>query len=66
MNELKDIYVLYIRSVLEYYYVLWHSILTVGQSQAIERVQKLCLKKILKNEYNTYTNALKSTVFSWD
>ena len=45
--DLIDIYVLYIRSVLEYCSVLWHSTLTVEQSDTIENVQKTCLKVIL-------------------
>ena len=36
MDDLINIYILYIRSVLEYCSVLWHSTLTVDQSQRIE------------------------------
>ena len=53
-EDLIHIYILYIRSVLEYCSVLWHSTLTVEQSQAIERVQKTCLKIILGPEYASY------------
>ena len=60
-QDLTNIYVLYIRSVLEYCSVLWHSTLTVAQSQAIERVQKTCIKVILGQEYKTYTDGLELT-----
>ena len=53
------IYVLYVRSVLEYCSVLWHSTLTLSQSESIERVQKTSLKIILGQNYCGYENALK-------
>ena len=59
MEDLIDVYILYIRSILEYCSMVWHSTLTVQQSRDIERVQKLCLKVILGQEYNRYDNALK-------
>ena len=52
---------LYIRNVLEYCSVLWHSTLTVEQSQAIERGQKTCLKILLGSEYTSYADALDYT-----
>ena len=58
-EDLINIYVLYIRSALEYCSVLWHSTLTVEQAQSIERVQKTCLKIILGPEYNHYSHALE-------
>ena len=51
VQDLITIYVLYIRSVLEYCSVLWHSTLTQSQSQSIERVQKTSLKIILEKNY---------------
>ena len=59
--DLININILYIRSVLEYFSVLWHSTLTVGQCQAIEQVQKTCLKIILGPEYTSYAAALEYT-----
>ena len=59
VKDLITIYVLYIRSVLEYCSVLWHSTLTQSQSQSIERVQKTSLKIILGDNYCGYENALK-------
>ena len=59
-EDLLNIYILYIRSLLEYCSVVWHSTITVEQSQNIECVQKLCLKVILGNEYHGYESALES------
>ena len=57
-EDLLDVYVLYIRSLLEYCSVVWHSTLTVQQSSDIENVQKLCKKIILGPYYAGYTEAL--------
>ena len=57
-NELINIYVLYIRSVAEFSSVVWSSSLTEEDSIAIERIQKIALRIILKEEYTTYENAL--------
>ena len=56
--DLLEIYILYIRSLLEYCSVVWHSTLTVEQSQQIENVQKLCLKVILGHVFTDYESAL--------
>ena len=58
-EDLVHIYILYIRSLLEYCSVAWHSTLTVEQSLKIENVQKLCLKVIFGSEYSSYEDALK-------
>ena len=58
-EDLITVYILYIRSLLEYCSVVWHSTLTVEQSQNIENVQKLCLKVILGEEYPGYAKALE-------
>ena len=58
--DLITIYILYIRSLLEYCSVLWHSTLTAEQTDKLERVQKLSLKIILGAEYDGYDNALKT------
>ena len=57
-EDLVEIYILYIRSVLESSAVVWHSSLTLGQELELERVQKVALKIILKGEYQTYDDAL--------
>ena len=54
-----NIYVLYIRSVLEYSSVVWHSSLTQEDSNSLERVQKIALRIILKDQYQDYSHALK-------
>ena len=43
IQEMVEIYVLYIRSVVEYSCVVWHSSLTVEDSDALERSQKTAL-----------------------
>ena len=57
-DDLIDVYNLYIRSVLEYCSVVWHSTLTIDQSTRIENVQKLCMKIILGTEYRSYDDSL--------
>ena len=59
IEEMKNIYVLYIRSVLEQSCVVWHSRLTEENSHDLERVQKAALKIILGNKYTEYENALE-------
>ena len=57
--DLLDIYTMYIRSRLEYCAVVWHSTLTLEQSNDIERVQKLSLKIIMGADYKDYEHALE-------
>ena len=52
--EIVNIYILYIRSVLEYCSVVCHSTLTEEPTQTIERVKKTCLKIILGKAYQNY------------
>ena len=59
--DLVNIYVLYVRSILEQSCQVWNSSLTLENSQNLERVQKTSLKIILKSDYNTYRNALELT-----
>ena len=54
-DDLVDIYILYIRSVLEYCAVVWHSSLTVELARSLERVQKKCLRVILGEDYDLTT-----------
>ena len=60
IDEMVEIYVLYIRSVVEYSAVVWHSSLTLEDSNAIERIQKIALRIILQDQYSDYQHALKS------
>ena len=59
-TDLIDVYILYIRSILEYCSVVWHSTLTAQQCSDIENVQKLCMKIILGADYSTYEQALQT------
>ena len=59
ISELVEIYILYIRSVVESSAVVWHSSLTKGQEMEIERVQKVALRTILKGNYDNYADALE-------
>ena len=58
-DDLLDIYVLFIRSIIEYCSVVFHSSLTKEQSNKLERIQKTCLKVILANDYVDYETALR-------
>ena len=58
LEDLVEIYILYIRSALEYCSVVWHSTLTEQQSNRIENVQKVCLKVILGSNYIDYQSAM--------
>ena len=58
-EEKKNIYVLYIRSILEQSCVVWHSSLTQDNENDLERVQKAAVKVILGKEYpENYEQAL--------
>ena len=58
-NDLKNIYLTFIRSVLEQSAVVWHSSLTKINRKDIVRVQKAAVKVILGKSYTTYKNGLK-------
>ena len=49
-KDLVTIYVLFIRSILEQSCVVWHSAITKEEEVSLERVQKVCLRVILKQE----------------
>ena len=56
MEDLIDIYILYIRSVTEYCSVTFHSSLSVQQSNTLERIQRTV---ILGDMYLDYNSALE-------
>ena len=60
VEDLKIIYILYIRSLLEQSAIVWHSSLTIENSEDLERVQKNAMYIIMKDRYTGYENALKS------
>ena len=57
--DLIDIYTLFVRSLLEYCCVSWHSSITQLQSNSIERVQRTALKVILGTDYADYESSLE-------
>ena len=57
--DLIDIYTLFVRSLLEYCCVSWHSSLTQLLSNNIERVQRTALKVILGTDYTDYESSLE-------
>ena len=59
LQDLLDIYILFIRIVTEYCAVVFHSSLTVEQSRKLEMIQKTCLKVILGENYVSYDAALE-------
>ena len=65
VEDLIHIYILYVRSLLEYCSVVWHSTLTADMSHDIERVQKLCLKIILGQSYSGYDNATNTVMYKY-
>ena len=56
---MKQVYISFIRSLLEQSCNVWSSSLTVECQKDIERVQKIALKIMLKDQYKSYENALK-------
>ena len=59
-DDLKDVYIKQVRSVLELAVPAWHPGLTLSDSQDIERVQKSALHIILGTQYNSYSSALNT------
>ena len=58
VSELTTVYVGYISPLLEYSDAIWHSSLTVKQSNTLERVQKRACRIILGVNYISYDNAV--------
>ena len=59
IEELINIYILFIRSCTEYCSVAFHSRLTIEQETDLERIQKTSLKIILSESYIDYESALE-------
>ena len=57
-EDLKTIYILFIRSHLEQSCQVWHSALTLENITDLECVQKNALKVILQEQYESYSQAL--------
>ena len=58
------IYMSYIRSIVEQSCTVWHSRLTKENIEDLERIQKSALRIILKEDYNTYDQALEFTMLA--
>ena len=58
-DQLVDVYIKQIRSVLELAVPAWHGAITQAERMDIERVQKAALHIVLGQEYISYKNALK-------
>lgn len=52
----KTLYVLFVRSILEKYAVVWHSSLSEENKRDLERVQKSAMKLILGDKYLNMKN----------
>ena len=59
-NDLKQVYITYIRSLLEQFCTVWHSSLTHENSDDLERVQKIAVKIIFKEDFRNYEHALNT------
>ena len=57
-EDLKDIYIKQIRSILEFAAPVWHSSLTGEDRVRIERIQKTAMHIILGSHYKSYSSAL--------
>ena len=58
VEDLKIIYILFIRSILEQSATVWHSSLTEENISDLERVQKSAIKIILQEKYSGYQKGL--------
>ena len=58
VDDLKIIYILFIRSILENSATVWHSNLSEENKSDLERVQKSAVKVILQENYSGYQNGL--------
>ena len=57
-QDLVNIYILYVRSILEQSCQVWHFSLTLEDATNLERVQKVACHLILDNKYENYEDAL--------
>ena len=59
IEDLKTIYIMYVRSILEHSATLWHSSLSKENRDDLERVQKTAFRIILGERFKTYKQALQ-------
>ena len=58
MEDLKDLYILFVRSILEQSATVWQSSITIENANDLERVQKSAVKIMLKENYSGYKKGL--------
>ena len=58
IEDLVIICILYIRSLLEQNVAVWNYSITQEECEDIERVQKIAVKIILKDDYSNYEESL--------
>ena len=63
IEDLKSVYVLFIRSLLEESATVWHSSLTQENIQDLERIQISACRIMLQENYIGYKNALNKLDF---
>ena len=59
LDDMTDVYIKQIRSILEFGSPVWNSNLTKDEVSSIERVQKSFLHIVLGQRYNNYESALR-------
>ena len=59
-DDLVNIYILFIRSQLEYCCEVWHSTITEEEKQDLDRVQKCAVRIIMSKDYEHYKTSLNS------
>ena len=57
-EDLKLIYILFVRSILEQSATVWHNSLSQENANDLERVQKAAMKIILNGSYKSYEQSL--------
>ena len=63
-NDLKTVYISFIRSLLEQSATVWNSSLSQKNIEDLERIQETAFKVILQNKYKNYRNALNKLEMS--
>ena len=58
VEDMKEIYILFIRSILEQSATVWHSSLTQENTEDLERVRKSATKLMLENSEMSYKTRL--------
>ena len=57
-DDLKLLYIQFVRNILEQSAVVWHSSITVENKESLERIQKSAVRIIMGNEYKNYEDSL--------